>query len=391
MKKLFSKRSGFTLVEIIVAFAVFAVMSGMILSMIRVTVSERQSNMDFAKDTEVKSKYLSTHYIGEEDKYDKDKEVEGATGTFNLKFVDTETDGVLCDVSMDYGTRTYDIEYDEYGEVSKAEISRELDGVNYFVGNTVYDSEGGIDDGPKTDDIVGAFGNGQSSRYDTRLSGSKGLEYIKIFKVVKDETFNEPGKTRYLIECAASNPLPQLGTAVSPADTVFLQYKLRFCCSDVFDEQTITSGDKTYLYKIPKEAKIADFGYVNNSNLVWSDVTCESYTEYVPSHDVGDNYNKYTVEQISESTIRIGVPFKSGYDRGFSGSDKTRFYVVFEEDKAEGIPADPKLTTKSFGSNATEDGTASKYTSFPIYENDKATDRLNPNIYGAYIYTKEEQ
>lgn len=385
MKKLFSKRSGFTLVEIIVAFAIFAIMSGMVLSMVRITVSERQSNMQFSKETEVETKYLSTHYVGEEDKYDKDMEVEGAKGVFALNFVDTESGDVVCDVSMDYGVRTYDIEYDENDEVVSAEIGRNLDGVNYFVGNTEYKgTEEGSGNQPTVDDIEGAFGNGQTARYDTRISGSKGLEYIEISKVVKDTTYNVSGQSRYLIECYCNNPVPKMGTAIQPNETTFLQYKLRFCSTTDYDEKEVISGDTTYIYKIYKEAKILDYGYVNNSSLTWSNSSCVGYTAYSPTADKGTEYNKYTVEQISDSTIRIGIPFKTGYSDGFSDLNATRFYVVFE--------GDPQITTDSFGSNASKSGGKATYTNFPIYDDEgNKTSKLNPNIYGAYIYSKEEK
>lgn len=383
MKKLFSKRSGFTLVEIIVAFAIFAIMSGMILSMIRITVLERKSNMEFAKDTEVETQYLAKHYVGDSDKYDKDTEVDTAKGAFALSFVDNESGDVVCDVSMDYGVRTYDINYDEEGNVVSAAVGKNLDGVNYFVGDTEYKgTEEGSGNEPTVDDIAGAFGNSQTARYDTRISGSKGLDYIEISKVVKDTTYNVPGKSRYFIECCCRNPEPALGTAIQPNETTFLQYKLRFCSTVDYDEKEVISGDKTYIYKIYKEAKILDYGYVNSKTLAWSDSDCVGYTSHSPTSD--DVHNKYTVERISDSTMRIGIPFKSGYDKGFDVLSATRFYVVFE--------GDPKISTTSFGQDPTISNGAAIYKNFPIYdENGQKTNKLNPNIYGAYIYTKEEK
>jgi len=385
MKKLFSKKSGFTLIEIIVAFAIFAIMSGMILSMIRITVSERRSNMEFAKETEVETQYLTKHYVGEEDKYDKDIESDETKGSFSLNFVDTESGDVLCDVSMDYGMRTYELTRDENGDVTGAELGKSANGVNYFVGNTDYKgTEEGSGNKPTADDIAGAFGNSQTARYDTRISGSKGLEYIEISKVVKDTSYNVPGKSRYLIECYCNNPEPKMGTAIQPNETTFLQYKLRFCSTVDYDEKEVISGDKTYIYKIYKEAKILDYGYVNNSSLTWSNSSCVGYTSYSPTADKGTEYNKYTVERISDSTMRIGIPFKSGYGEGFSDLNATRFYVVFE--------GDPQITTDSFGSNASKSGGKAIYKNFPIYDDDgNETSKLNPNIYGAYIYTKEEK
>ena len=50
MKRLFSKKSGFTLVEIIVAFAVFSIMASMIIQILNLTVSHQQSNRAFEEN-----------------------------------------------------------------------------------------------------------------------------------------------------------------------------------------------------------------------------------------------------------------------------------------------------------------------------------------------------
>ncbi|MDE6031547.1 MAG: prepilin-type N-terminal cleavage/methylation domain-containing protein, partial [Oscillospiraceae bacterium] len=61
MSKIFSKRSGFTLVEIIVAFAVFAIMAAMLVSLTGLAVRQRQSNLDFSRELSNQQAYLASH------------------------------------------------------------------------------------------------------------------------------------------------------------------------------------------------------------------------------------------------------------------------------------------------------------------------------------------
>ena len=73
MKKIFSKRSGFTLVEIVVAFAVFAIMAAMILQILNIVMYEKQSNADFAHQMETQEMLIVRN--GRNDEY-----VEGGEG-----------------------------------------------------------------------------------------------------------------------------------------------------------------------------------------------------------------------------------------------------------------------------------------------------------------------
>lgn len=50
LRKLCSKRSGFTLVEIIVAVAIFAIMSTMVAQVLQLSVKARQSNKEYGED-----------------------------------------------------------------------------------------------------------------------------------------------------------------------------------------------------------------------------------------------------------------------------------------------------------------------------------------------------
>ncbi len=367
MKRIFSKKSGFTLVEIVVAFAIFAIMSAMILSMVRLTVQKQQSNNEFADSLEQQTGYLAYHYIDDTEKYDPTGTADGA---FQLAFVD-EDGNTVCDVSMDYATR------------SSVDGSSSAEGINYFVGNTDYADANSIQNGGTSGDgdVIPGLGNSQSARYDTRLSGSKNIDFIQIYNVVKDTTYTGTG-VRYIIECSAkgSNIDTEADGTVAGEDIAYLQYKFRFVDSNSYTEVDGTGTDgKTYTYKIYDDATILDCGYVNSTLSGLSESAFVNYRLYSPSSD--KTYNKYSVEQTSGNIVRIGIPFIKNndfYKKGFQSSVFTRFYVVFA--------SDPGLTINSFGSNSSN----GKYTAYPMLEDDGtlSTTDYNLNIYGAYTYEK---
>lgn len=370
MKRIFSKKSGFTLIEIIVAFAIFAIMSTMILSMVRLTVAQQQSNNEFADSIEDQTAYLAYHYIDSSEKYDPDGT---ADGTFQMSFYDADGN-LISDPHMDYAMRS-SVNGTDGGE-----------GINYFVGNTEYADAGNIQDGGASGegDVIPGLGNSQAARYDTRISGSRNIENITIRQVVKDPTYNVAGKTRYLIQCSAYGT-PEAN--VLDEDKGYLQYKLRFCGKTYTEVEGVGADGKTYLYKIYDEAEILDCGYVNHKpgdgSISWKDGYCPNYRNYYPSdaNAYSSGKNAYTVEPTSKSTVRIGIPINSWSYNGFSNSSFTTFYVVFS--------GDPQLTIDSFGSN----GVNGKYTAFPLLEDDGtlSTTDYNLNIYGAYVYEKTEK
>lgn len=372
MKRIFSKKSGFTLVEIVVAFAIFAIMSAMILSMVRLTVQQQNSINEFADGLEEQTGYLAYHYIDDSEKYDP---TGTADGTFELKFYD-ESGNLVSDTSMDYAMRS-----SVGGTLGSGE------GVNYFVGNTDYADVNSIQSGGSNggSDAIPGLGNSQAARYDTRISGSKNIDFITIRQVVKDTTYNVPGQTRYLIQCSASG-----STNVADDDLAYLQYKLRFCDQTYTEVEGVPEADgKTYIYKLYDEAKILDCGYINHKSgdgtLSWNDTYCVNYRLYHPSDPNAYSHvydsNAYTVEQTSGSTVRIGIPINNSAYTGFSNSSFTSFYVVFS--------GDPQLTVNSFGSNSN----GGKYTAYPMLEDDGtlSADEFNLNIYGAYTYEKTEK
>ena len=361
MKRILSKRSGFTLIEIIVAFAIFAIMSTMLMSMVQLTIAQRESNLAFQDQLERDTEYLALHYIGEDDAFGTG---ETPTGTFNLDFGSSAN----VNVSLDYvkrGTDSTDNTKDQ--------------GINYFVGDTKYSGPDDSMMGGDDEDPAGSeSGSSQMSRYDTRLTGSKNLAYIFVSKCEKDPNYTGSG-VRYLINISASGEekvSDTIGTVPSE-DVKYLQYKVIFRSSTGNKEQRVIDG-KTYEYTRYPEARIIDYGYVDSfGNIV-------GHNSYTPS---SSGHNHYLVEQTSDATLRISAPLKDGWSTGgyeMVGSDYTKIWVEFA--------TDPDLDTDSFGDNAVAYNGGHKYTIYPKLKKDGTVDgdKKELNIYGAYPYQRVE-
>lgn len=356
MKRILSKRSGFTLIEIIVAFAIFAIMSTMLTSMVQLTLAQRNSNKEFQDAIERDTTFLAAHYITDADAYGTD---ETASGTFNLEFSDGSK------YSMDYAIRNTGDSGDQ--------------GLNYFVGDTAYTGLEGLED--EDDDGESILGGmGQTSRYDVRIAGTKNMAYVQVYKVVKDESYSGAG-ARYFIEVAASGTDDTV-----PEDEVrYCSYRLIFRDDDQFHYIDKTEDGTTYRYCVPKDVTIKEWGYVNDTDLVW-DSDCVAADEHIPKSSA--TYNKYEVIQTSDNTLRIAPPVGSSGGYALEGSVVTRIWVVFN--------TDPGLTTTSFGANGTKtDGSTppdgwSGVTRYKNYVINEATGKVNPNVYGAFEFTKEE-
>ncbi len=360
MKRILSKRSGFTLIEIIVAFAIFAIMSSMLVSMVQLTLAQRNSNLAFQDRIERDTEYLAFHYIGEDDAFTG----ETADGYLRLDFGDE----AKLDIQLGYQKR------------STVNGDPMEDGINYFVGNANY-ADGGVGGlvGGETDPDSENTGGGQSqaARYETWLAGSKNLEYIKVWKCEKDTTYEGSG-VRYLIDISASGEermVAENGTVIGSVpgeDVPYLQYKVMFYGTATYTKSTYI-GDKKYEYECHNGAEIVDYGYVDNvGNLVSKD--------FVPEDG---KHNEYLVMKTSPCTLRISPPFGSGAE--FEGSNRTKIWVTFA--------TDPNLTTASFGDNAKADGSGHKYELYPqliIPDNIPDGDKKNPNLYGAFKYTYVE-
>ncbi len=373
MKKLFSKRSGFTLVEIVVAFAVFAIMAAMILQILNVVLYEKKSNAAFAE--ELQQQELLIYKNGRTDAYEEVEGVDNPELAFNFD-----------------GKGTYKINYQTKFAHGKDEDGNDVtydEGLAYYVGPG---SNGSGDGTLPGEGINGgdASAGAQMSRMDTRITGTSGFSEINVYKVVKDTTYSGSG-VRYFFEVSANGS--QMDNEMVP----YAQYKMYFFMKDKYDDvkSNVTYTDSlgnSFQRMVPKEAKIIDGGYVNDTKLEWNDSTCIPFDNYLNS----GGYNPYAIKIMNDNCIRIGSPYVKDNSDGavvggglrgvrFKSSAFTRFYVVFEED--------PKLTRESFGANIKDQGnvtvTDSKvsYSPVPILNDDgTVSDKSYVNIYGAFEY-----
>ena len=373
MKRILSKRSGFTLIEIVIAFAIFAIMSSMLVSLVQLTLAQRSSNLEFQDRIEKDVEYLAFHYVGDADAYDT-KEV--ADDSFRLDFGDVTN----VDVSLQYQKRGTDA-----SDYTKDQ------GLNYFVADTKYTAPGdNIND--NNDSNNNANGPSQAARYDTRLTGSKNLKYIIIEKCEKVAGT----EATYVIHVSASGELLDrkwdadagkwvtISGSVPGEDIPYLQYRLIFRGSTGTTEKR-KEGDKEYMYTVYPDANIVDFGYVTTTGQMVGS------KDYTPASD--KPHNKYLVMQTSNNILRISAPFavfnwdgtisSGGYP--LVGGETAKIWVTFD--------SDPGLTAASFGDNGKAYGTdGCQYENYPVLLEDNTPDgdKKNPNIYGAYPYQKVE-
>lgn len=180
MKRLFSKKSGFTLVEIIIAFAVFAVMASMLVQILNLTINRKNENLNYEKYLQDQEKTL----VANGQKWNAYDESAPIDGTLDLKFKDK--DGTELDMSLEYQLVNVD------GTLNDAS------GINYFVGDIDYAEGGegvvgGEDKDPNEDkkDEAAIGGSSQMSRFDTRLTGTKGISSIVINATPTNATKDE--------------------------------------------------------------------------------------------------------------------------------------------------------------------------------------------------------
>lgn len=165
MKRLFSKKSGFTLVEIVVALAIFAIFASFIAQIVSLTIQRRTNNYEFDKKVQLQQELL----IANEKNTDSFAEAD-ADGELSLKF------GDLDEMKINYQLKSAE------GNANDAY------GINYFVGDINYDIalSGGEQIGNANAGGDNGWGGSQNSRFDTRITGSSGIQYIQVHNVTKN-------------------------------------------------------------------------------------------------------------------------------------------------------------------------------------------------------------
>lgn len=167
MKKLFSKRSGFTLVEIIIAFAIFAIMASMICQILNLMVRRKMQNKQF------------------EDKLSAQEQTFIAK-TKNMEYTADTPDGQIVLQFKDNGGGDVAVDPIDY-QLKNWDDDNPKNSINYFAGDYDYVlDEGGVEhtDGDDPDsedpDAITVGGSSQMSRFDTRITGTKGINSVQV-------------------------------------------------------------------------------------------------------------------------------------------------------------------------------------------------------------------
>ncbi len=377
LKRIFSKKSGFTLVEIIIAFAVFAIMSAMILQILNVVAFQRKSNTELSETIDEQEQYLIEH--------NKNPFDAGA-----------DTDGTL---SFDFGAGgKFDVPYQMNGATETGEV----DGLAYFVADkaemTTPPEE---DDDDDDDDDFNDNGGSQMDRFNTRLTGTRGFDYIKINKVSSyvgkktsttqkwtcnvcgrswddgDQWWSGNGGNTRCPSGSGENCSAHCSwkkVAISSGDDCYIY------CFDICAQagSAMSKGDVGYanyrLYFYDKNGNpvnIVFANYLNDANPNAELTAISSKSEISSATGATSNspsqYNLYTASITGPNGIRIGTPFQGNGIR-FDSNNHTRIEV--------GFTVDPELTVDSFGANS-ENG---------VYRAEAVVggNSTGPNIYGAF-------
>lgn len=355
MKKIFSNKTGFTLVEILVAFVIFAIMSSMILAIVRLAINARNSNNTLSNDLTMQQQALIR-----EDK-DNTYDASGTTGTFNLPFSDgTNT----VNVSIDYEVRSAAQMYDD--KLNGTTDKSVDEGINYFIPNVVEKTSTPSSDEPSSD----PGGNSQSSRYDTRIAGSKDFDYIRVLKCEPyTGTYSGDAEAcihagvRYIFQTYA-----EPGSGMNNSQSLpYAQYKLYFRDDTKKSEIEFTKDEKKYKREVSETATILDIGYAKYESG-------DNYSFYTAR----DSANYFKITQLRNGGIQISYDYGAWDKKMFDTSGFTTFYVDFAED--------PHLTPASFGSNGVLSGT--KMYDYKVFVD--AEGKEQPNIYGAILYNDVE-
>ncbi|MDE7398163.1 MAG: prepilin-type N-terminal cleavage/methylation domain-containing protein [Oscillospiraceae bacterium] len=362
LKRFFSNRSGFTLVEIIIAMVIFAFMSTMIAEILQLSLKTRKDINDYGKELAVQEQQLA--------KVSKDaSDFQNKTADYSMKF--NSTDGSnQYDVSLAYQIK------DSVGGNTAV-------GINYFVSPVNYDGTFG-DVGSGSGNIGGGGGSQSGGEMalaesrnagiaNIRISGSKGLEYVQVRSVQQVYPIGLTGtQTRYVFTCSASS------ATMAAVDKPYSEYVLYFYMDGQIDPvksaivnvgvDPNTGAEYQYTNNVPLAAKVIRVGYCDASG---NEISRSNGT------------HNYTVRGGGSNSVRVGVPFRkeggimTNYvSDGFNSSSTITFFVDFEEDPGN-------LTTDSFGTNG--GAGAGGGTRYSLYNFTNIT-YDNLYIYGAYPY-----
>ena len=170
MKKIFSKKSGFSLVEIVVAFMVFAIMATMVAQVLNLTINRRNENTKYEQYLQDQNKTIIAK--------GKNMDFEMPEGADPNAYKDG-------DLHLAFTYDGNDVPIDLRYQFKNADgVAHDAGGINYFVGDMKYDEAHGdieYDSSYGSGGLGGeAGGSSQMSRFDTRITGTKGISSVTV-------------------------------------------------------------------------------------------------------------------------------------------------------------------------------------------------------------------
>lgn len=332
MKKILSKR-GFSIVEVLVAFVIFAIMAGMVSVIVAQTSFARQQNTDIQEEIENQK---TVYYLKDQEKKYDSAEKEGQL-TFNFD-----------------GTTSFGIDYN-IGDPN-AEDDENLIALDYFIGNVNYNAT--KETNKDTKDEAGNNVGSVTTRLDSRVYGSNGIKKITA-GITRDSSYTGTGY-RYYIKSMASYTDDE-----SFADRKwFAQYRFIFP-SVILDYGYTKQEDNPSFVKSRFESSDFDFEVYSPYSRTLRVSSKQSSTKTSPAAVSKEYLFYYVVLAEPLENIDAGLDMNKifGYSSSAQNSSKT-VYGSYEF-----TPYDETVIN--------EDGTKSEIT--------------YPNIFGAFPKAEEEE
>lgn len=352
IKRVFSNKSGFTLVEIVVAFAVFAIMAAAIMQILNLVSYEKSENVKFLDTLKAQEEKLAA---------DGKQEFETQDGEVVLSFKDKAENKIGYDMKAANGDK------EGAGDGLVYFVSKEQEG-----GNLPSFSGGGSG-------VVKGGEQGLLSAMDARITGSPKFDTITIDEVEKAADYTGEGVCYYI-------HLRAWATKMTDDDAKYAMFKINFFDTDTYTGTTsyVDSSNKSYTREEHAAANIIDAGYINSTSFDWSKKVSVVKEK---NYSSGDNdKNPFCVTKTGNNTLRISSPYVNDNKTVKFNNQDIRIYVIFDHD--------PELSISSFGKN----GASGVYRSCPIYKDlyntdgtckyEKDDNKTSNYIYGAFMYKR---